>query len=339
MLLKQCIQQLMQGQDLKQDVCQAIMNDLLKPDTNSLQTAAFLTLLHAKQETTEELVGLVKGLQQTMLPLPVKHKVLDIVGTGGDNANTINISTGSALLAASSGIKVAKHGNRAVSSQAGSADVLAALGINIELTPEEIATSIDELNFGFCFAPNFHPAMQSLRQLRRELNVPTSFNVLGPLLNPAKPAHILLGVYSANYLDLMAACLQQLGTERSIIVHAHGLDELSCVGSAEIRVVTPNTIETFHLDPTRFGLTKCKLSDLQGGNANENASVLEAIFKGNISNQYQAIAETLIFNAAVALYLYGLHDTISDAVLHAKENLQSGKTFTLLQKLRELSHD
>lgn len=339
MLLKQCINKLTQGENLDQSTCQAVLESMLAPETSPLQTAAFLALLRAKKETSDELVGLAKGLQQTMVHVPTHHRVLDIVGTGGDNAHTVNISTGSALLAASCGVKVAKHGNRAVSSQTGSADVLEALGVNIQLSPERVAASIDEIGVGFCFAPLFHPAMRELRQLRQELNIPTSFNLLGPLLNPAKPAHVLLGVFSSDYLDIMASALQQLGTKRSIVVHGQGLDELSCVGPADIRVVTPTTNEPFHLNPTQFGLELSPLSHLQGGDAKTNAHLLLDTFAGVASAKHRAIADTLIFNAAVALYLYGLHSTISDAVLHARENLQAGKAGTLLLQLVEFSHD
>ncbi len=338
MLLTTCIQKLMNHESLDRDTCEAVLAELLIPETNPLQIAAFLVLLRAKPETAEELVGLAKGLQQVMITVPMKHRVLDIVGTGADNTHTVNISTGSALLAASCGVKVAKHGNRAVSSQAGSADVLEALGVNIQLSPHQVAACVETVGFGFCFAPLFHPALLALRQLRKALGVPTSLHLLGPLLNPTKPSHLLLGVFSADQLDLVAKALQQLGTERSMIVHGQGLDELSCIGPAEVRVVTPHTRETFHLNPTQFGLIPCQPDDLRGSNANENAALLQDTFSGVHTQKHQAIADTLIFNAAVALYLYGLHDTISDAVQAARESLQTGKAMQLLRHLIEFSH-
>lgn len=315
--------------------CQHVMDEIFKDDVNPLQTAVFLTLLRSKTESPEELAAIISACKKTMQPISTSHKILDIVGTGGDGANTVNISTGSAILAASCGIKIAKHGNRAVSSLAGSADVLEALGINIHLSPEGITKSIDEINIGFCFSPNFHLAMNKLRALRKQLNIPTTFNIIGPLLNPANPQHYLLGVYDEKLLVPIATALKQTGTTRSFVIHSAGLDELSVVGPAKVIEVTPSGLNEFLLDPKTYGFETCSISDLQGGDAKKNAQLLLAAF----SNQNKALSDTLILNTGVALYLYGLHTTLEEAFLHAKENIVTHKALALLKNWKEFSHD
>ena len=332
MNLRTSIEKLMLRQNLDSLTCQNIMSDITQPNLNQLQLSAFFALLRSKTETPEELAGILAGLKKNMIPVITPHKVLDIVGTGGDGANTVNISTGSAILAASCGIKIAKHGGRAVSSLAGSADVLEVLGININQTPQKISESIDKINIAFCFAPNFHPALKELRLLRKQLNIPTTINIIAPLLNPASPEHFLFGVYDK---DLLLPIAKSLNTEKSFIVHGSGLDEISCVGSATIIEISNNIINQFILDPKDYGFSYCHLSDLQGGDAHTNSQLLLSAF----SYKHKAIAETLILNAGVALYIYGLHKTISDGIAHAKENLLNNSALKLLNNFREFSHD
>jgi len=335
MMLKSSIEKLMRGENLPAVVCQQVLDELLTPTVNPLQVAAFLVLLRTKQETASEIAGMVTALRNKMLVVPTKHKVLDIVGTGGDGLNTINISTGSAMLAASCGVKIAKHGNRAVSSLAGSADVLEALGVNIQLTPEQISKSIDEVGIGFCYSPNFHPMTQTLKQFRKELNVATTFNILGPLLNPANAAFTILGVMNAALLPIMADVLMQAGTEHSMVVHGMGLDEISCVGPAKIIEIKHQQKFEYILDPLDFGLDRCSITDLQGGGASVNAQLLLNAFK----RKKGPIADTLILNAAIAMYLYGMHLTIDESLQHAKENLFQGEVLKLLNNWIEFSHD
>ena len=207
MRLKQGIETLMAQKNLDLGACKALVAELLHAETHPYQKVAFLVLLRSKMETADELAGMVAALQENMLPLAMDKKTLDIVGTGGDGAHTVNISTGSAILAAACGVVIVKHGNAAVSSQAGSADVLRALGVNIDLSPEKISAGVKALGIGFCFAPLFHPPLRELRSLRQQLNVPTTFNILGPLLNPARCQHLLLGVYDERLLNVMAKTL------------------------------------------------------------------------------------------------------------------------------------
>lgn len=335
MIIKSCIEQLMRGENLKNSVCQQVLDEMLDPAINPLQIAAFLVLLRAKQETAEELAAIVNALRNKMIVVPTEHAVLDIVGTGGDGLNTINISTGSALLAASCGIKVAKHGNRSVSSLTGSADVLEALGINIHMTPDLISKSIDKIGIGFCYSPNFHPMTQALRDFRKILNVPTTFNMLGPLLNPTHAAYIVLGVLNEKLLPVMADVLMQTGCSRSIVVHGMGLDEISCVGVTKVIEINNNQKVEYNIDALDYGLPRCNISDLRGGDAKLNAQLLLDTFKGNRG----PIANTLILNTSVALYIYGLYPSIADAVAYASHILYSGAVLTLLNNWRMFSHE
>lgn len=335
MRLKFAIGKLMQHEDLDAKICQNAFTEMVSEGRNPLQTAVFLGLLRSKPETAEEISSIVEFLKNKMLRVSVSHATLDIVGTGGDGASTVNISTGSAILAASCGIKVAKHGNRAVSSQAGSADVLEALGLNINLSAEKISQSIDQLGFGFCYSPNFHSTLLSLRNLRKELNIPTTLNLLGPLLNPANPQYYLLGVLNENLLPIMAKVLQQTGTPRSMVVHGCGLDEISTVGITKILEITPTTIIESYLNPEQLGFTPCTVSDLHGGDATTNAQLL----KNSFSGKKGAISDTLILNAAVALTLYGQSESVPEAIQYASDHLYRGSALKLLNNLIEFSHE
>jgi anthranilate phosphoribosyltransferase len=338
MPIKYCLEKLIAQQPLEKAVCQQALEAMLADDSNPIQTAAFLVLLHAKQETTEELTAMVCALQKAMIPVLLDEEVLAIVGTGGDRAHTVNISTASAILAASCGVKIAKHGNRAVSSKAGSADLLEALGIRIDLSPQHIAHSIHTIGIGFCYSPNFHPLLAKLRPIRNSLKIPTSFNLLGPLLNPAKPQHLLLGVYQPQLMPVMAQTVQALGTKRSLIVHGAGIDELSPLGPATIMEVTATTITQASLEPSFFGFKKACLKQLQGDDAKANAAIILHVLAGHAGPDH-AIADSLILNAAAALYLSGHFASIYQAIELAKDHLYSGKALQLLKAWREFSHD
>ncbi len=335
MKLKNSIEKLIQKENLDSMTCQEAVTEMLSDEANPLQIAAFLVLLRTKSATAEELHAITAVLRKKMIVVPTTHKVLDIVGTGGDHSNSINISTGSAILAASCGIKIAKHGNRAISSLTGTADVLEALGIAIDLSPKKVADCIAQIGIGFCFFPNFHPAAVKLRLLGKQLKISTALNFLGTLLNPANASHYLLGVYDEQLLTIIAAVLQKNKTEHSVVVHGNGLDEISCIGKTKMIEVTSTTIKPSILDPEALGLSRCTKADLQGGDAMLNAKLLLNAFSGNKS----PISDTLILNAAVALYLYGLYPSIASALPHARENLYSGAAFTLLKQWRTYSHD
>lgn len=338
MILKSSIHMLMQKKDLDQATCKQVLQILLEEKTNTLQAAAFLVLLRTKTETADELLGFIQALRENMIPVKTNVRLLDIVGTGGDHENTLNISTGSAILAASCGVKIAKHGNRAVSSLAGSADVLEALGINLELNAKEVAACIEQIGIGFCYSPQFHPAFLRLKTLRRELNVPTTLNILGPLLNPASPEHLILGTFDEALMPLLAQTVQKMGTKHAMIVHGHGLDEISCIGPTRVIDITASKTREMILDPQTYGLSRCRLEDLRGKDAGYNAQLLLDCFSGYRSSPSQrAIADTLILNAAVALHVYGIHPSLQEAVEHADNNLRHGTTLELLKAWVEFS--
>lgn len=337
-LITQSLQQLQRGEDLTASVCQEILNAILNQTLHPTQAAAFLVLLRAKSETADELRGLVMALRQQMVAMPHHERVLDIVGTGGDGAQTVNISTGSAILAASCGVKVLKHGNRAVSSLAGSADVLEAMGIKLHANPSRISDELTQLGISFCYAPYFNPAMAALRELRQQLQVPTCVNLLGPLLNPAQPSHLLLGVCDATLLLPIAQVLQQLGVERAMVVHGQGLDELSTLGPAQVITVTPTALTTTRLDPQALGLMPCRLAELGGHRAEINAQILLTVLSAGRQQTYRAIADTMVLNAAVAIELYGLLP-LKEAMAYAREQLWSGAALTLLNNWKEHSHN
>jgi anthranilate phosphoribosyltransferase len=324
-MLKGYIKKLINRENLTTKEAEAAI-DIILSGADSHQVAAFLVLLRTKKETVDEILGVVKCMRKRMIALNTSLPVLDIVGTGGDGANTINISTGAAILAASCGVKIAKHGNRSVSSQCGSADVLEALGVNLNLSPTKIAQCIEKIGIGFCFAPNFHPAMKIIKDVRKNLGVPTCFNILGPLLNPAQAKYLLVGVFNYELMNLMAEVILNVGIKRAMVFHGNGLDELSCVGCTKVLEVTPSGIKPLILDPKVFGFAKCTVEDLRGKTAKENAEILLDVFKGKTGS----IADTLVFNAAVALYTYGTVASVEQAIPRVRNSINDGKALKLL---------
>jgi anthranilate phosphoribosyltransferase len=328
-MLKQMIEKLLSKENLSQTESALAMHEILK-EANSHQIAAFLVLLRAKGETVEELQGVIEAMRNLMVPVDFDYPVLDIVGTGGDGAHTLNISTASAILAASCGVKIAKHGNRSVSSQSGSADVLEVLGIAIHQTPDQIKRSVAKNGIGFMFAPDFHPALKHLREIRKGLNVRTLFNIIAPLLNPAQAEHLMLGVFSEELLDIAAALLFRIKTRRSFVFHGNGLDELSCIGPAKVLEVTEEGICSFILDPQDFGLKRCSIEDLRGKDAQYNSQKIIEAFSG----QNSPFAETMALNAGIATYLYGVTDSIQEGIDLALSHLKEQKGLDLLNQWR-----
>lgn len=329
-MLKEYIKKLMRKENLTASECQQAVTSMLHSE-NVPQAAAFMTLLHAKPEASQEIIGMLQAMQQQMCPIKVDYPVLDIVGTGGDNANTINISTGAALVAASCGVKIAKHGNRSVSSLCGAADVLEQLGVNINLTAEQVAECIKQLGIGFCYAPLFHPALAKLKTIRNELNIPTTFNLLGPLLNPTQPQYAMIGVSSERDAETMADVVRQLNFKKALAFHGAGLDEISCVAKIKVIEITDDKKREYYIDPEEYGLALCKVEDLRGGTAKENAAILQDVLSGKPG----PIADTLILNAAVSAYLYGITQSIHEGIELAKTNLHLGKARKVLQQLVE----
>ncbi len=329
-MLKQAIEKLLMQENLSAEESKCATQAILG-GASSYQTAAFLMLMRVKGETVDELFGIIEEMRNLMVHVSVNCPVLDIVGTGGDGAHTLNISTASAILAASCGVKIAKHGNRSVSSLCGSADVLDILGINIQAAPEQIERSIEEIGIGFMFAPRFHPALLHLKEVRKGLGTHTLFNLIAPLLNPAQAQHVMLGVSHENQLEIAASLLLRINSGRSFVFHGCGLDELSCLGPSKVIEVSQNGAHRFVLDPVELGLNYCQLDDLKGRDARYNADKMIEAFNGKES----PFADTIALNAGVAIYLYGKAESIMEGIDIAKKHLREKKANQLLMRWRE----
>jgi anthranilate phosphoribosyltransferase len=301
------------------------------------QIAGFLVALRAKGETADEITGCAEAMREHVLPVrPQRDDLVDTAGTGGDGARTFNISTAAALVAAAAGAGVAKHGNRAVSSASGSADVLEALGFRLEQEPSRIARSIDELGFGFLFAPSHHPAMRHAAPVRRELATRTVFNVLGPLTNPAGARAQVVGVYSPALVRTIAEVLARLGASRAFVVHgAGGIDELSPAGPNLVCEVVGGDVRQREVDPAALGLQRCASEELRGGTPEENAAIVREIFAGGDGGRRSAV----LLNAAGAIAAGGLATDLGEGLELAREALDSGAAGERLEALIAFSQE
>lgn len=327
------IETLVERRDLTEEETTAAMDALIE-GAEPAQISAFLVLLRAKGETAEEIAGMAKAMLQRCIPVHTKSEVLDIAGTGGDGIGSVNISTGATVIAAAAGAKVAKHGNRSVSSLCGSADVLEALGVAVELGPEGVTRCIDEAGVGFMFAPTFHPAMKAVVPVRKALKVRTAFNMLGPMLNPAHASYALIGVYSTSISTLMGDALQRLGVKKALVVHSMGLDELTPMGPANIVEVGPGPRRSYTLEPRELGIPRCTVEDLKGGDAHLNARILMDVFGG----EQGPVADALILNAGVALAAANFAKDPKEGIAIAQEVQRSGIAAQTLKKWIEVSN-
>uniref|UniRef100_A0A7S2FP51 anthranilate phosphoribosyltransferase n=1 Tax=Haptolina brevifila TaxID=156173 RepID=A0A7S2FP51_9EUKA len=307
---------------------EAAMRDIIT-GVDPCQTSAFLVLLRAKGETPSEVAGMVSVMREHMVRVNSGGACIDIVGTGGDGYHTVNFSTAASLVAAACGARVAKHGNRSVSSQCGSADVLEELGIVIALPAEGIERCLTQASIAFMFAPGFHPAMKNVVPVRKALGVRTVFNILGPLLNPAACARGLIGVYSEPMVSLMAHALHQLGAEMVMVVHCGGLDELAPIAVATIATVTPSGVEMGTLDPFAMGFAKCTIDDLKGGTAVENAAILRQILSGNLPGP---VTDTVVLNAGAGLFVAGIASSVAEGCKLAAASIAAGKPMGILKQ-------
>src|SRR4051794_25884793 len=331
MNVQQALAQLLDGRDLSRTEAHSVMNEIMGGEATPAQIGGLLVALRLKGETADEIAGCAEAMREHVIAIrPFRGDLVDTAGTGGDGASTINISTAAALVAAAAGAGVAKHGNRAVSSASGSADVLEALGFRLELPGERIERSIDELGFGFLFAPTHHPAMRHAAPVRRELAARTVFNVLGPLTTPAGARAQVVGVYAPELVRTIAEVLAQLGARRAFVVHgAHGIDELSPIGPNFVCEVVDGGVKTRNIDPVELGLERCELSELRGGSPEENAAAIRAVFAGENGGRRSAI----LLNAAGAIAAGGHAEDLREGLALAREAVDSGAAAARLEEL------
>ncbi len=331
MIVGPAIQLLLDGHHLSREDAHELMGSIMDGEATPAQIAGFLVALRTKGETADEIAGFAEAMREHVVPVtPQRSPVVDIVGTGGDGAQTFNISTAAALVAAAAGAAVAKHGNRAASSAAGSADVLEELGIGLEQSPGRIARSIDELGFGFMFARAHHPAMRHVAPVRQELGIRTVFNVLGPLANPAGACDGVFGVYSPELASTYAEALAELGARRAFVVHGEGgLDELAPFGSSLVVEVVDGDVREWQLDPRDLGIDPADPSVLRGGSAADNAATIRAVLAGERGGRRDAV----LLNAAGALVAAGLADDLIDGLALGAEAIDSGAASSRLDAL------
>lgn len=325
--MREVLELLIDRKDLSQQQAESSLESLLD-NFSSEQASAFLVLLRAKGETADEVAGLARAMLNKCVRVSIGHPVVDIVGTGGDGIGSVNISTGASIVAAAAGARVAKHGNRSVSSLCGSADVLEALGVAIDLGPEGVTACLHEARVGFMYAPRYHPAMKAVRPVRAALKVRTVLNMLGPLLNPAEAEYGLVGVYSTDISELMATSLLRLGLRKALVVHSAGLDELTPMAPADVVEVEAGQpgLKRYRLDPLDMGIARCQVEDLKGGDAALNAQILRDVFGGARG----AVADALNLNAGVALAAAQVAASPQEGVVMAQEAQRSGKAGSTL---------
>jgi anthranilate phosphoribosyltransferase len=337
MTIQEGLARLLDGHDLSRDDARTVMGEIMSGQATPAQIGGFLIALRLKGETPDEIAGCAEAMREHVLAVrPKRDDLVDTAGTGGDGAGTFNISTAAALVAAAAGAGVAKHGNRAVSSSSGSADVLEALGFDLEQPAERIERSIDDLGFGFLFAPSHHPAMRHAAPVRRELAARTVFNVLGPLTNPAGARAQVVGVYAPELVPTLAEVLAQLGSRRAFVVHgAGGVDELSPVGPNLVCEVADGTVRRREIDPLDFGVPRCKPSELAGGSPDENAAAIREIFAGAKGAKREAV----LLNAGGAIAAGGHAEDLAEGYEVAARALDSGAAAARLDALVTFSQE
>ncbi len=338
-MIKEAIEKIVNKQDLTYDEAYTVMNEIMSGETSPTQNAAFLSALStksAKAETTDEIAGCAAAMRAHAIPVETGMDIFEIVGTGGDNAQSFNISTTSALIAAAGGMKVAKHGNRAASSKCGTADCLEALGVNIEQDPDKCVELLKEVGMCFFFAQKYHTSMKYVGAIRRELGFRTVFNILGPLTNPGKPSRMLLGVYDEYLVEPLAQVLANLGVKKGMVVFGQDkLDEISLSSPTTVCEIKDGWYRTTVIRPEDFGFETCNKSELVGGTPEENAAITRAILSGE---EREAKRNATLMNAGAALYIGDKADSIADGIKLAAEIIESGKAIETLDKFIELSN-
>lgn len=339
-----------QKQSLSREQARAVMAEVLAGSCTDAQIAALLVALHDKGESVEEIVGFAEAIRAAAQPLPIAHSrrdtaaidisgtgrdalseaLVDTSGTGGDAAGTFNISTATAFVTAGADVRVAKHGNRSISSKCGSADVMEALGANIQLSPEQSALCLQEVGICFLFAPDLHSSMKQVQKVRRELRLRTMFNLLGPLTNPAGATGQVVGVYALDMVEKLAEALSMLGLHRALVVHGlDGLDEITITGPTRIAEARDGTVRTYEVHPEEFGLKRATLADLSGGDAAQNAALIREVLAGKKSPR----RDIVLLNAAAALVAAGRADHLAEGIPVAEQSIDSGAAASRLEKM------
>ncbi|MDD4689096.1 MAG: anthranilate phosphoribosyltransferase [Eubacteriales bacterium] len=337
-MIKEAIVKIVNKEDLTYDEAYTVMNEIMSGQTTATQNAAFLAALStksARSETTHEIAGCAVAMREHATKVETGMEVFDIVGTGGDNAHSFNISTTAAFVVAAGGIKVAKHGNRAASSLCGTADCLEALGVNINQSPTKCIELLNEVGMCFFFAQKYHTSMKYVGPIRKELGFRTVFNILGPLTNPGMPSMQLLGVYDNYLVEPLAQVLISLGIKRGMVVYGHDkLDEISMSAPTTICEIRDGWFKSSNIMPEDFGFERCTRDDLRGGTSEENAKITLAILNGEKGHKRNAV----LMNAGAALYIGGSADSIKEGIELAAEIIDSGKALETLQKFIEVSN-
>jgi anthranilate phosphoribosyltransferase len=337
------------GQSLARAEAREVMAEVLAGNCTDAQIAALLVALRMKGETVEEIVGFAEAIRAAATPLPIspaasgaldlsgtgrdalaESSLVDTSGTGGDASGTFNISTATAFVTAGAGVRVAKHGNRSISSKCGSADVMEALGVNIQLTPERAAQCLREIGICFLYAPDLHSSMKQVQKVRRELRMRTMFNLLGPLTNPAHASGQVVGVYALDMVEKLAEALSMLGLRRALVVHGlDGLDEITIAGPTRVAEARDGIVKTYEVDPEEFGIKRATLADISGGDAAENAAIIREVLDGKKSPR----RDVVLLNSAAALVAAGLVDHLKDGIPLAARSIDSGAAAAKLDAL------
>ncbi|MBR6985948.1 MAG: anthranilate phosphoribosyltransferase [Ruminococcus sp.] len=338
-MIKEAIVKIVNKEDLTYDEAYTVISEIMSGQTTPTQNAAFLSALSTKStkaETIDEITGCAAAMRDAATKFENDMDLLEIVGTGGDNAHSFNISTTSAMVIAASGILVAKHGNRAASSSSGTADCLEALGVNISLEPEKCRQLLDEVGFCFFFAQKYHTSMKYVGPIRKELGFRTVFNILGPLTNPSNPKYHLLGVYDSILLEPVAEVLMKLGSKKGMVVYGKDkLDEISLSAPTAVCEYKDGWMKNYEITPEQFGFERCTKDDLLGGTPQENAEITRGILSGDIKGHKR---NAVLLNAGAAIYVGGKADSMAEGVKTAADLIDSGKALGVLEKLIELSN-
>ena len=332
--LKEAINQLAQGQSLSREDTNAVFNIIMSGEATDAQIGGILMGMRVRGETEDEFAGAIDALRAVMLPVDAPDNAIDIVGTGGDAKGSYNISTCTAIVTASCGVPVAKHGNRSLSSKSGASDCLTALGVNIDLSPSQISDCIEEAGIGFMFAPAHHSAMRYVGHSRVELGTRTIFNLLGPMCNPASVKRQLLGVFAPQWVLTAAKVAQKLGSEKLWVVHGQGFDEVTITGSTQVAELANGSVKTFEINPSDFGFDVASESDIAGGDATENAKALREVLDGKPS----AYRDMVIMNTACSLVVADKAKNLQDGAAQATSAIDTGAAMTTLNKLVEISN-